>query len=94
MTYFHGTVAVLRPGDLIEPGRSANFRADGGTETSVFLSDDEDEAYFWADAVADRVGGEARVYRVRPTGALRPDDRTANSGNYRSDYPLVVEEER
>jgi rifampin ADP-ribosylating transferase len=61
--YFHGTDAVLEPGDFIEPGHPHNFpHLEGDPE--VFFSPHVATAIRYAN----RGDGEGHVYQVEPTG--------------------------
>ncbi|MCB7137457.1 NAD(+)--rifampin ADP-ribosyltransferase [Cellulosimicrobium marinum] len=92
--FFHGTKAVLRPGDLLGPGYGSNF---GRRRTArfVYLTATLDAAVWGAElAVGDEPG---RVYRVEPTGAFEDDPNLTDTrfpGNptrsYRTREPLRV----
>src|SRR5215203_674655 len=66
-TYFHGTKADLKVGDLVEVGFSSNF----GQRTNakyIFLSATLDAAIWGAElAFGD---GRERIYLVEPTGEI------------------------
>lgn len=92
--YFHGTKADLKPGDLIEAGRSSNY----GTRkkaTFVYLTATLDAATWGAElAIGD---GPGRIYIVEPTGPIEDDPNLTNKrfpGNptksYRTRDPLRV----
>jgi rifampin ADP-ribosylating transferase len=93
-TYYHGTKADLKPGDLIEPGRASNYfsRKPGNF---VYLSASLDAATWGAELA---VGAErGRIYIVEPTGAIEDDPNVTNKrfpGNptrsYRSRHPFRV----
>ena len=93
-TYFHGTKADLKIGDLIEPGFNSNF----GKRTSakyIFLSATLDAAVWGAELAVGE--GEGRIYLVEPTGDIEDDpDLTDRKfpGNptmsYRSTQPFRV----
>ena len=93
-TYFHGTKADLRVGDLIEVGFASNFgqRNDAGY---IFLTATLDAAIWGAElAFGD---GRERVYLVEATGPVEDDpDLTDRKfpGNptmsYRSTHPFRV----
>jgi len=93
--FYHGTKASLRPGDLIEPGRSPNFGAPDRTTTYVYLTGTLDAATWGAElALGD---GPGRIYVVEPTGAVEDDPNLTDKkfpGNptrsYRSPEPLRV----
>ena len=92
--FYHGTRADLKPGDLIEAGRSSNY----GTRkqaSRVYLTGTLDAAVWGAElAVGD---GPGRVYIVEPTGPIVDDPNLTDKkfpGNptrsYRSREPLRV----
>ncbi|MNK06734.1 Rifampin ADP-ribosyl transferase [compost metagenome] len=69
-TYFHGTKADLKMGDLIEAGYNSNY---GQRKSSryIFLSATLDAAIWGAElAFGD---GKERIYLVEPTGAIEDD---------------------
>ncbi len=67
--FLHGTKAELKPGDLIEPGRSSNY-GNGGDAAFVDLTATLDAAT-WVAALA--LGdGRGRIYVVEPTGPFPP----------------------
>jgi hypothetical protein len=96
-TWYHGTRAQLRVGDLIVPGFASNF---GSRKQSrfVYLSATLDAATWGAElAVGD---GPGRIYIVEPTGPLEDDPNLTNTrfpGNptrsYRSRHPFRVVDE-
>lgn len=69
-SFFHGTKANLKAGDLIAPGFASNY----GKRTAaphVYLSATLDAAIWGAElAVGD---GRGRIYVVEPTGAVEDD---------------------
>jgi rifampin ADP-ribosylating transferase len=74
-TYFHGTKADLKVGDLIEPGYVSNY---GGRKqaTFVYLTATM-EAAIWGAELA--VGaGPGRIYIVEPTGFIEDDPNLTN----------------
>ena len=92
--FYHGTRADLKPGDLIEAGRSSIY----GTRKQgswVYLAGTLDAAIWGAElAVGD---GPGRVYVVEPTGPIVDDPNLTDKkfpGNqtlsYRSREPLRV----
>jgi rifampin ADP-ribosylating transferase len=92
--YYHGTKADLKPGDLLEPGRSSNY---GGRRkaTYVYLTATLDAATWGAELAAGE--GRGRIYRVEPTGPLENDPNLTDKrfpGNptrsYRTQQPLRV----
>lgn len=93
-TFFHGTKADLRPGDLIVVGYQSNFTQ--GTALSwVYFASTLDAAIWGAElAVGD---GHGRIYVVEPTGPVEDDPNVTDKkfpGNptlsYRSREPLRV----
>ena len=92
--FYHGTRAGLKPGDLIEAGRSSNY----GTRKQaswVYLTGTLDAAVWGAElAVGD---GPGRVNIVEPTGPIVDDPNLTDKkfpGNptksYRSRQPLRI----
>lgn len=74
-TYYHGTKADLKVGDLIEPGYASNY---GKRKRSdfVYLSATL-EAAIWGAELA--VGaGRGRIYIVEPTGSIEDDPNLTN----------------
>ncbi len=68
--YLHGTKADLRPGDLIEAGRSSNY-GERKNAAFVYLTGTLDAATWGAElAVGD---GPGRIYIVEPMGPLEDD---------------------
>lgn len=92
-TYFHGTKADLKIGDLIAPGFNSNF--DQKSAKYIFLSATLDAAIWGAELALGE--GKERIYLVEPTGAIEDDpDLTDRKfpGNptksYRSTAPFRV----
>jgi hypothetical protein len=93
-TYYHGTKADLKTGDLIEAGRPSNFGA-RRPAAFVYLTGTLDAAICGAElALGD---GPGRIYVVAPTGAFEDDPNLTDKrfpGNvtrsYRSRSPLRV----
>ena len=70
-SYFHGTKADLRPGDLIKVGHKSNFGEDL-TLSWVYFSSTLDAAIWGAELAAGQ--GSNRIYVVvEPTGPLVDD---------------------
>lgn len=68
--YLHGTKADLKPGDLIESGRSSNY-GERKSATFVYLTGTLDAATWGAElAIGD---GPGRIYIVEPTGPIEDD---------------------
>ncbi|GES53704.1 MULTISPECIES: NAD(+)--rifampin ADP-ribosyltransferase [Rhizobium] len=93
-SFFHGTRADLRPGDMIAAGYPSNFAAD--TQLSwVYFTGTMDAAIWGAELAAGEKPG--RIYVVEPTGAWFDDPNVTDKkfpGNptlsYRSRDPLRV----
>lgn len=94
MTFYHGTKADLKPGDLIGAGFTSNYGARKANPW-VYLTGTLDAAIWGAElAVGD---GRERIYLVEPTGAIIDDPNLTDKkfpGNptlsYRSQEPLRV----
>lgn len=93
-TYFHGTKADLKIGDLIEVGFNSNFGQRKNAKY-IFLTATLDAA-IWGAELAFGVGRE-RIYLVEPTGAIEDDPDLTDKkfpGNptksYRSTHPFKV----
>jgi len=69
-TYFHGTKADLKVGELIRPGFNSNY-GQQKTAKYIFLSATLDAA-IWGAELAVGVGKE-RIYLVEATGAIEDD---------------------
>ncbi len=69
-TYFHGTKADLKIGDLIEPGFSSNYGQRKNAKY-IFLSATLDAAIWGAELAAGE--GMERIYLVEPTGEIEDD---------------------
>ena len=68
--YLHGTKADLKPGDLIEAGRSSNY-GERKRATFAYLTGTLDAATWGAElAIGD---GPGRIYIVEPTGPIEDD---------------------
>ncbi|MCE9603135.1 MAG: NAD(+)--rifampin ADP-ribosyltransferase [Gemmatimonadetes bacterium] len=68
---YHGTRADFRPGDLIVPGRPANFGETPRTSNHVYLTRTLDAAKWGAELSSGE--GRGRIYIVEPTGPLEDD---------------------
>ncbi len=93
-TYFHGTKADLKLGDVIAVGYKTNFNGSRNAKY-IFLTATLDAAIWGAElAFGD---GRERIYVVEPTGEIEDDpDLTDRKlpGNptksYRSIHPFIV----
>jgi hypothetical protein len=93
-TFFHGTKADLKLGDLIEAGFNSNFGQNKKAKY-IFLAATLDAAIWGAELALG--GGRERIYLVEPTGPIENDpDLTDRKfpGNptmsYRSIHPFKV----
>ena len=93
-TYYHGTKADLKVGDLIAPGYASNYgkRKPGNF---IYLSATLDAATWGAELAVGE--GRGRIYIVEPTGAIEDDPNLTNKrfpGNptqsYRSRRPFRI----
>ena len=93
-TYFHGTKAELKIGDLLSAGYNSNFGQRKNAKY-IFLSATLDAA-IWGSELA--VGeGRGRIYLVEPTGPIEDDPDLTDkkfpgnpSMSYRSIHPFKV----
>lgn len=93
-TYFHGTKADLKPGDLLKPNFNSNYPASASLN-HIYFTGTLDAAIWGAElALGD---GPERIYLVEPTGEIEDDPNLTNKkfpGNptmsYRSLSPLRV----
>jgi len=93
-TFYHGTKADIKTGDLIEPGFNSNY----GTKKKakyIYLTATLDAAIWGAELAAGE--GRQRIYIVEPTGKIEDDPNLTDKkfpGNptksYRSMHPLKV----
>jgi len=93
-TYFHGSKADLKIGDLIVPGYNSNFGKRINAKY-IFLTANLDAAIWGAELAIGE--GKGRIYLVEPTGALEDDPDLTDKkfpGNptksYRSTHPFKV----
>ena len=93
-TYFHGTKADLKIGDLIEVGYDSNY-GQRKSAKYIFLSATLDAAIWGAELAFGE--GRERIYLVEPTGAIEDDPDLTDKkfpGNptksYRSNQPFKV----
>lgn len=96
-SFFHGTRAELKPGDLISPGYDSNYVASDPAKF-VYLTSTLHVA-IWGAELARRAG-IGRIYVVEPTGALEDDPNLTDQkfpGNptrsFRARDPLRVQGE-
>ncbi len=96
--FFHGTKAVLAPGDELVPGRGSNFQA-GRVSNHVYFTTVLETAVWGAELASALAGGVARgrIYEVQPLGPFEDDPNVTDKrfpGNptrsYRSRHPLRV----
>ena len=93
-TYFHGTKADLRVGNLIEVGFNSNYGQRKNAKY-IFLSATLDAAIWGAELAFGE--GRERIYLVEPTGPIEDDPDLTDKkfpGNptksYRSTHPFRV----
>lgn len=93
-TYFHGTRADLKVGDLIGPGYTSNYGSRRKAKF-VYLTATLEAAVWGAELAAGTAKG--RIYVVEPTGPIEDDPNLTDKrfpGNptksYRSRSPLRV----
>lgn len=93
-TYFHGTKADLKIGDLIEAGFNSNFGQHKNAKY-IFLTSTLDAAIWGAELAVGE--GRERIYLVEPTGDIEDDPDLTDKkfpGNptksYRSTKPFRV----
>lgn len=92
-TFYHGTRADLRPGDLLAPGWASNYQS--RPLSWIYFAATLDAA-IWGCELA-RGAGRERIYIVEPTGDWVDDPNLTNKkfpGNptrsYRSQAPLRI----
>lgn len=92
-TYFHGTRADLKLGDLIEIGFNSNFGERNAKY--IYLTATLDPAVWGAELALGE--GRERIYLVEPTGPIEDDPNLTDKkfpGNptksYRSKHPFKV----
>jgi rifampin ADP-ribosylating transferase len=93
-TYYHGTKADLRVGDLIEPGYASNY-GKRKQANFVYLTATLDAAIWGAELAVG--AGPGRIFIVEATGSIEDDPNLTNKrfpGNptrsYRSRNPLRI----
>lgn len=96
-TFYHGTKANLKQGDLIQPGFSSNYGSRKKAKY-IYLTATLDAAVWGAELAVGE--GRGRIYIVEPTGAIEDDPNLTDKkfpGNptksYRSKDPLKVIDE-
>jgi Rifampin ADP-ribosyl transferase len=93
-TYYHGTKADLKVGDLIAPGYASNY-GKRKQAAFIYLSATLDAAIWGAELAVG--AGRGRIYIVEPTGPIEDDPNLTNKrfpGNptqsYRSRNPFRI----
>ena len=93
-TFYHGTKADLKPGDLIGPGYNSNYGS-RKKASYVYLTATLDAATWGAELAQGE--GRGRIYIVEPTGPYEDDPNLTDKkfpGNptksYRTKEPLRV----
>lgn len=94
VTYYHGTRADLKPGDLISPGYASNY-GQRKPASWIYFTATMDAAIWGAELASGE--GRQRIYIVEPTGPFVDDPNLTDKkfpGNptrsYRSREPLRV----
>lgn len=97
--WFHGTAAVLKPGDILRPGRvlgkkNFDYESHHADNDAVFITDQISKALGYGRlSKADDSGTYTKaphVYEVTPVGVLNPDPR--DPGSWRAGAARVVRE--
>lgn len=85
--YMHGTNAVLKHGDVINPGHTPTFNTPSRDDASdyVYSTRAPSSAKMFADTRASKHGGTPNVYAVEHVDAPEPDPETAGMSGY-NDY--------
>jgi rifampin ADP-ribosylating transferase len=93
-TFYHGTKADLKPGDLIQPGFNSNY-GQGKKASYIYLTATLEAATWGAELALGE--GRGKIYIVEPTGPIEDDPNLTDKkfpGNptksYRSKSPLRV----
>lgn len=93
-TYFHGTKADLKLGDLITVGINSNYGQQKAAKY-IYLTATLDAAIWGAELASGE--GRERIYVVEPTGSIEDDPNLTDKkfpGNptmsYRSQHPFKV----
>lgn len=94
ITYYHGTKADLKSGDLIAPGFNSNY-GQRRQAKYIYLTATLDAAIWGAELAAGQ--SRERIYIVQPTGPIEDDPNLTDKkfpGNptrsYRSQHPFRV----
>ena len=92
--YYHGTKAILKPGDLIEPGFNSNYGQKKKAKY-IYFTATLDAATWGAELASGE--GPGRIYIIEPTGHFEDDPNLTDKkfpGNptksYRSLHPIRV----
>lgn len=86
--FYHGTRAVLRPGDHIEAGHQTNYPElddDPDRAGAVWMTPVKKQAWKFAGQALGT--GRRRVYQVAPTGSVHWDEET-NPEDFYSDKDM------
>src|SRR5689334_1788534 len=75
MTYYHGTKAELKAGDLIAPGYTSNYGSRKQAKF-VYLSATLEAAIWGAELAVGE--GRGKIYIVEPTGPIEDDPNLTN----------------
>ena len=93
-TYFHGTKADLKIGELLQVGFNSNYKQSDPLN-HIYFTATLDAAIWGAELAAGE--GNQRIYLVEPTGRFEDDPNLTDKkfpGNptmsYRSQHPLKV----
>lgn len=93
-TFFHGTKADLKIGDLVQAGLNSNYGQKAKAKY-IYLTATLDAAIWGAELATGN--GRERIYLVEPTGAIEDDPNLTDKrypGNptmsYRSKFPFKV----
>jgi rifampin ADP-ribosylating transferase len=90
-TYYHGTKADLKVGDLIGPGYASNY-GKRKQATFVYLTATLNAAIWGAELAVG--AGHGRIYIVEPTGSIEDDPNLTNKrfpGNPTKSYGEVTD---
>lgn len=94
--FYHGTAAVLEPGDLLVPGFASNYQ-NGRISNNIYFSSTVASLAAQMAAALTGIEGRGHVYIVEPTGPFEDDPNVTNKrfrGNptksFRSRHPLRI----